>query len=221
MTRQTLKWIAGLALLGLIVTIFVMFRDQFSIHALPTLIKSYGLWAPFIFVVIYIIGVVAFLPGLVLTIAGGLLFGPWLGTALNIFSATVGATIAFILARYFAKDWVRDKIGGRLGLLVDGVEKEGWRFVAIMRLVPIFPFNILNYAFGLTNVRLLEYCLASAIFMLPGTFAYTYLGSLGLAAIEGEPRKFITQLVIAIGLIVLVAIIPWLIRHWRKSKDLL
>ncbi len=221
MISKWLRWAVGLIISVIIVSIFVMFREQITISTLPELIKSYGIWAPIIFMLVYIVSVVAFLPGAILTIVGGLLFGPWLGTALSIVSATLGASVAFILARYFAKDWVRSKMGDRLNVLINGVEKQGWRFVAIIRLVPLFPFNLINYAFGLTNVGLLEYALASFICMLPGTFAYTYLGSLGLAAIEGEPRQVITKLFIAIGLLVLVAIIRWLIRRWRKTKDLL
>ena len=88
----------------------------------------------------------------------------------------------------------------------------------MVRLIPLFPFNLLNYALGLTQVRLLTYIIASMIFMLPGAIAYTYLGSLGEKAITGEPAEIITGIFIAIGLLVLVAIIPWIVKKLRQKE---
>jgi uncharacterized membrane protein YdjX (TVP38/TMEM64 family) len=85
----------------------------------------------------------------------------------------LGATIAFMIARYVASDWVAARAGERLARLIRGVEEEGWRFVAFVRLVPLFPFNLVNYAFGLTRIRLGEYALASFVCMAPGALAYT------------------------------------------------
>ena len=95
-----------------------------------------------------------FVPGSVLTVAGGALFGPIWGTLWNLTGATLGATLAFVIARYVASDWVAARSGERLGRLMRGVEEEGWRFVAFVRLVPLFPFNLMDYAFGLTRIRL-------------------------------------------------------------------
>ena len=99
-----------------------------------------------------------------------------LGTVYNLTGATLGAALAFLIARYLASDRVARKTGGRVKQLIDGVENEGWRFVAFVRLVPLFPFNLLNYTLGLTRLRLLPYVIASYLFMLPGAIAYTYLG---------------------------------------------
>ena len=123
-----------------------------------------------------------FVPGSVMTLAGGALFGPLWGTLWNLIGAVLGATLAFVAARYVAAGFVARRAGARLKALVEGVEAEGWRFVAFVRLVPLFPFNLLNYALGLTRIRLAEYVIASAICMLPGTFAYTYLGYAGREA---------------------------------------
>jgi uncharacterized membrane protein YdjX (TVP38/TMEM64 family) len=100
---------------------------------------------------------VAFLPGAVFGLAGGALFGPVWGSLWNLIGATLGATLAFLAARYTAGDWVARRTGARLKALVEGVEAEGWRFVAFVRLVPLFPFNLLNYALGLTRIRLDHY----------------------------------------------------------------
>ncbi|MBF0128159.1 MAG: TVP38/TMEM64 family protein, partial [Magnetococcales bacterium] len=92
-----------------------------------------------IFVLLYILATILFLPGSVLTLAGGALFGPWLGGSLSLAGATIGAGIAFLIARHLAGDWVVQRAGGMAGRLLAGVEAEGWRFVAFVRLVPIFP----------------------------------------------------------------------------------
>jgi len=98
----------------------------------------------------------------------------------------LGATLAFMIARYVASDWVAARAGERLARLIRGVEEEGWRFVAFVRLVPLFPFNLVNYAFGLTRIRLGEYVLASFVCMAPGALAYTYLGYAGRVATSGQ-----------------------------------
>ena len=95
----------------------------------------------------------------------------------------LGATAAFLVARYLAADWVREKSGARLERLIKGVEAERWRFVAFTRLVPLIPFNLLNYALGLTRIPVIAYMVASLVCMAPGTLAYTWLGYAGREAI--------------------------------------
>ena len=130
--------------------------------------------------------------------------------------ATIGATIAFLIARYLASDWVSRKASGWLKQLIEGVETEGWRFVAFVRLVPIFPFNILNYALGLTRIRLFHYVITSYICMLPGAIAYTYIGYTGRnAAVGGE--GLIRKILLAMGLFVMVAFLPRFIRRLRQK----
>ena len=128
----------------------------------------------------------------------------------------MGATLAFLAARYLAADWVRRKAGGRLDRLIAGVEAEGWRFVAFVRLVPLFPFNLLNYALGLTRIPLLPYVVASLICMAPGTIAYTYLGYAGREAFAGGETMVRTGL-IALGLLALAAFIPRIVRRIRAA----
>jgi uncharacterized membrane protein YdjX (TVP38/TMEM64 family) len=137
-----------LLILGLAagVALAVIYRDRFDGAALEAWVQSAGIAAPLVFMLIYALAAVLFLPGSVLTLAGGALFGPVLGTFYNLTGATLGATLAFLIARYLASDWVARKAGGRVKQLINGVENEGWRFVAFVRLVPLFPFNLLNYA---------------------------------------------------------------------------
>jgi uncharacterized membrane protein YdjX (TVP38/TMEM64 family)/rhodanese-related sulfurtransferase len=165
---------------------------------------------------VYAVAAVLFLPGSVLTLAGGALFGPVLGTFYNLTGATIGATLAFLTARYLASDWVAAKTGGRLKQLINGVEGEGWRFVAFTRLVPLFPFNLLNYALGLTRIRLSHYLLATYTCMLPGAIAYTYLGYTGREAVGGG-EGLIQKALLALALLAVVAFLPRLIGKLRRG----
>lgn len=193
------RWLITIVSLAMIISLSIMYREQLNLANIQTLVNSFGIWAPIIFIVIYVFATVAFLPGLVVTLAGGLLFGAVWGTVYNLIGALTGATIAFLIARYLASDWIAKKTGGRLKQLIDGVNQEGWRFVAVVRLVPLFPFNILNYALGLTRIGICQYMIASAIFMLPATIAYTYIGSLGEAFINDGGIQLISKIGIGVG----------------------
>src|SRR5262249_55936736 len=105
-------------------------------------VEGLGVWGPLVFVGVYSLAPALWVPGAVLTLAGGALFGPLLGALLSLAGATVGATVAFLLARSVAADWVEQRLGRRLQAIKAGVEREGWRFVAFVRLVPVFPFNL-------------------------------------------------------------------------------
>src|SRR3989338_9875966 len=205
------------ALAGALV-LAVVYRDQIDVATLEAWIKDTGALGPAVFMLAYVIGTVLFLPGSVLTLAGGALFGPVAGTFYTLTGATLGATLAFLVARYIASDWVARKAGGRLKQLMEGVENEGWRFVAFTRLVPLFPFNLLNYAFGLTRIRLGHFIVASYLFMLPGAIAYTYLGYAGREAMAGG-EGLIQKGLLALALLAVVAFLPRFIRRLRKAPD--
>ncbi len=217
--KKILKIGSAMILIGAIVIAGLLLRDVFEFSKLNRFILDLGVWGPILFIGIYALATVLFLPGSVLTLTGGFVFGPLLGLLYNLTGAVLGATLAFLIARFIASDWVEHKIGGKLMSLKDGVEEQGWKFVAVVGLVPMFPFNLLNYALGLTQISLLGYVLASAIFMLPGAAAYTYLGTLGEAAISGEPKELLTKIVIAFSLLILVAMIPWMIKTFKKQNN--
>lgn len=199
------------------IAIAVIYRDHLDIVLLKTWLLGLGVAAPLAFMAVYALATVLFLPGAVLTLAGGALFGPVWGTLYNLTGATLGATLAFLLARYVASDWVRRKAGGRLGRVVEGVEAEGWRFVAFVRLVPLFPFNVLNYALGLTRISIWHYILASYVCMLPGALAYTYLGYAGREAVAGG-EGLIQKGLLALALLAVVVFLPPLIKRLRASR---
>jgi uncharacterized membrane protein YdjX (TVP38/TMEM64 family)/rhodanese-related sulfurtransferase len=200
--------IAGIAL-GFI------YREQLDPTSIQNSIENAGTAAPIIFMLVYITGTIFFLPGSVLTLLGGALFGPIIGTFINLTAATIGAMISFLISRFVAADWVAQKTGGRLKQLINGVENEGWRFVAFTRLVPLFPFNLLNYALGLTKIPFAQYSIASYICMFPGALAYTYLGYIGKEAATGG-EGLIQKAMLALALLAVVAFIPRLVNKYRK-----
>lgn len=201
------------------VALAMLYRDRFDAEALAAWTDSAGVAGPLLFMLIYAVATVLFLPGSVLTLTGGALFGPVLGTFVNLTGATLGATLAFLVSRYLASEWVAQRTGGRLKQLIAGVEEEGWRFVAFVRLVPLFPFNLLNYALGLTRIPLLQYIIASYICMLPGAIAYTYLGYAGREAVAGG-EGLIQKGLLALALLAAVAFLPRLIGRLRKPPML-
>lgn len=174
-------------------------------------LERFGPLAPIVFIAIYALATPLFVPGSLLTLTGGAIFGPVMGALWNLIGATLGATLAFLIARYAAAEWVARRAGQRLGRIIRGVEEEGWRFVAFVRLVPLFPFNVVNYAFGLTRIRLAEYMIASFVCMAPGAIAYTWLGYAGRAAATGEAGA-IRAAMVALALLAAVAFIPRLMR---------
>jgi len=158
--RRSLEWVAGLGPAGV-----------------------------FAFVVLYVLACVFMLPGSILTLGAGAVFGVVKGTAIVSVASTLGATASFLVGRHLARDRVARKIEGneRFRAIDEAVGREGWKIVGLTRLSPVFPFNLLNYAYGITRVRLRDYFFASWIGMFPGTVMYVYLGSLaGSIAALGE-----------------------------------
>lgn len=191
-------------------------RGDLTLDTLESRVHGAGIWGPLVFMAIYAIGTLLFLPGAVLTLAGGALFGPIAGTFYNLTGATVGATLAFLVARYLASDYITQRVGGRARQLIEGVEAEGWRFIAFVRLVPLFPFNVLNYALGLTRIKLSHYIITSYIAMLPGALAYTWLGYAGHEALAGD-RGWIQKSLLALGLLAVALFLPRLVGSLRRG----
>ena len=206
--------IAGLAS----VTLWAMLnRDQFNPASLDAWLASFGALGPLVYVILFAIGTVVFVPGSLFALAGGVLFGPVWGSVLNLAGATLGASLAFLTARYLAGDWASRKAGGSLKKLVSGVEAEGWRFVAFVRLVPLFPFNLTNYAFGLTRIGFLPYVITSFICMAPGAIAYTWLGYAGREAVAGNSSA-IKYGLLALGLLAAIVFLPRLFSRLKTAE---
>jgi uncharacterized membrane protein YdjX (TVP38/TMEM64 family)/rhodanese-related sulfurtransferase len=193
-------------------------RDQLDPAVLDSWLSRLGIWAPAVYVTVYAAGTVVFLPGSLFALAGGALFGPVWGTILNLLGATIGAAIAFVVARYVSGDWVARKAAGRLKQLIEGVEAEGWRFVAFVRLVPLFPFNLTNYALGLTRIAFPSYLVTSLLCMLPGAVAYTWLGHAGREALAGDATA-IRYGLLALGLMAAIVFVPRLAKRLRRTDS--
>jgi uncharacterized membrane protein YdjX (TVP38/TMEM64 family) len=179
---------------------------------------GYGYWAPLIYILLYSLAPALFMPGLPLTILGGMLFGPVWGVVYTIVGATSGACVAFLIARYLGRDWVSRKMtGARWRKLDVDVARHGWKIVALTRLIPLFPFNLLNYAFGVTRVRFFDYALTSFICMLPATIAYVSLSSSVGQLLKGELS---VEFAIGSGLIVLLSLLPLAWRRYAQRKKL-
>ncbi|MBI5893318.1 MAG: TVP38/TMEM64 family protein [Deltaproteobacteria bacterium] len=205
----------------LIITSIIIIRitgldDYLDKDKLQTYVKGFGMWGPLLYILIFSIAPSFFLPGLPITIAGGLAFGPIYGTIYTIIGATIGASIAFLVARYFARGFVERLFREQplLQTIDKGIEKKGWLFVAITRLIPIFPFNLLNYAFGLTKIKFSHYVIASFFCMLPATAAYVVFSSSIFDILKGNIS---VELIIGIVLIAAVSIIPVI---YKKRKGL-
>jgi len=175
------------------------------------------------FVVIYILACVFMLPGSILTLGAGAVFGVVKGTAIVSVASTLGATAAFLVGRHLARERVARRIEGnqRFRAIDEAVGREGWKIVGLTRLSPVFPFNLLNYAYGITGVRLRDYFFASWIGMFPGTVMYVYLGSLAgsLAALDkqGAGRTPLQWALYLVGLLATVAVTVLVTRIARAA----
>lgn len=187
-------------------------------------VNDLGAIAPIAFILIYIVATVAFLPGSVLTLGAGVLFGIVPGSLYVFVGATIGATLAFLAGRYVARGWISKKIAGnqKFSAIDRAVGQEGFKIVLLTRLSPVFPFNLLNYGLGVTGVALKDYVLAS-VGMIPGTIMYVYIGSLAgsIATIGGETNANpVAQWTIRIiGLIATVAVTLYVTKIARKALN--
>jgi len=199
------------------------FNPQILLRNALQWIESLGLVGGIAFIAIYIAASVAFLPGSILTLGAGVVFGVFLGAVYVFIGATIGAIAAFLVGRYLARGWISKKIEGnqKFAAIDKAVAREGFKIVLLTRLSPVFPFNLLNYAFGITGVSLKDYALGS-IGMIPGTVMYVYIGSLAgdLAKIgtEDQPTNLAVQWTIRIiGFMATVAVTIYVTRVARQA----
>ncbi|MBI2026660.1 MAG: TVP38/TMEM64 family protein [Deltaproteobacteria bacterium] len=169
------------AVLGILLLYFLTpFKDYLSHGNLQNLklwIQSLGFFAPFIFILLYIVATVLCLPGSALTILAGLIFGAAFGTILVVIGSNIGALASFLITRLLGRHVAEKFLRGRVAKIDKSIKKNGFYVVLWLRLVPLFPFNVLNYALGLTKVTVKQYVLGNVLGMLPGTFVYVSLGN--------------------------------------------
>ena len=226
MAEEKKGWVKLLIILVVLVGIVVLMRvlgltkyiSVQNIQKLNAWIKSFGAWGPVIYIGMFILSCVFFLPGIPITILGAVAFGAVKGTIYVSIGSTLGATAAFLIARYAARSMVEDwiKKNERLRKIDEGVREHGWRMLMITRLVPIFPFNVQNYVYGITNISLLTYVFVSWICMLPGTVAFVFAGG-ALVSGKGDIKKTMMYLAVAGIFFVIVSLIPGMIK--KRYKD--
>lgn len=178
-----------------------------------------GPWGAVVFITIYVVATVLFIPGSALTLGAGALFGVVYGSIYVSIGSTLGATCAFLVGRYLARNSIARKIEGnaRFAAIDRAVACEGWKIVGLTRLSPIFPFTLLNYAFGLTRVKLSHYVFASWIGMMPGTVMYVYLGSLAKAAAGERTRTTGEWVLYGVGLLATIVVTVLVTRIAKRA----
>jgi uncharacterized membrane protein YdjX (TVP38/TMEM64 family) len=208
----TARLVVGVLVLVVLIFIARRFGAGAALKDILDWISSLGALAPVVFIAIYIVACVMFVPGSILTIGAGVLFGLVWGSIYVSIASTTGAAAAFLVGRYLARDWVARKVedNSKFKAIDDAVGREGWKIVVLTRLSPIFPFNLLNYAFGLTKVGLRDYVVASWAGMIPGTLMFVYIGSLSgdlARAASGAPVQTPLRWALdAIGLAATIAV---------------
>ena len=197
---------------------FGVFLDRFV-----EWVEGLGTLGPIVFMLGYVVATVAFIPGSVLTLAAGAIFGLGQGVIYVMIGATTGASLAFLLARFVAREAIAQRVAGnpRFAAIDRAVGREGFKIVVLLRLSPVFPFNMLNYGLGLTNVRFTDY-VAASIGMLPGSLLYTYSGFVAgdivrLAGNAGPERGPGYYAVVGLGLAATIAVTTIVTRTARRA----
>jgi uncharacterized membrane protein YdjX (TVP38/TMEM64 family) len=216
----------ALALAALAALVALGRQGGAALPAFAAWVERQGAFGPVAFVLGYAVATVAFVPGALLTLAAGAIFGLVRGTVYVLVAATLGATLAFLVARYAARPWVEKRIAAnpRFSAVDRAVGTQGRRIVFLLRLSPVFPFNLLNYALGLTRVRFPDYLIAS-IGMLPGTLLYVYYGKLAgeVASLAGgapaAKKGAGYYAVLALGLVATIAVTTLVARIARRALD--
>ena len=218
---KTLAIALGLA--GLIAVSALLPVKDYTV-ALLSWIENMGVYGYAIFTLAYIGFTVLFLPGFILTLGAGAVFGLLGGFFVVVIGGTTGACLAFLLGRFFARDWVATKVEGskRFSAIDRAVGDKGWKIVFLTRLSPVFPFNLINYAYGLTKISFPHYALATLIGMLPGIFVYVYIGALAgdvarAAAGEQPDTGGLTMAMQGVGLLATIAVTFYITKLARQA----
>ena len=200
--KKHMPWLWALLLTGIIIWALVIPSSSLQLQKFINYIQSTGPISILLFILCYVAATVIFVPGLILTLGAGAVFGIWKGFLLVSIASTIAASTAFLLGRQFTGKWLLSKIrqNSRMDALRDAIESEGWKIVILARLSPLIPYTMLNYMFSLTSIRFSHYVIASWLGMIPGTLIYVYIGSLGSLGTDRE-KTAIEWMLIATGII--------------------
>lgn len=180
-TATVVRWATLACFLASVCLVIAALPVGEWLELLRNRVEGFGAWAPLAYALLYAAAATLFVPGSALSLAAGLLFGVWLGTAVVWLGATAAIVLSFLVARYAARGRVEEmaKTRPRFAAVDRAIGEQGWKIVALMRLSPVFPFSLQNYLYGITAIGFLPCVLASAVFIVPGTFMYVYLGFAG------------------------------------------
>jgi uncharacterized membrane protein YdjX (TVP38/TMEM64 family) len=173
-------------------------------------VQQLGPLGVIVFILVYALATVLFLPGWIFTVSAGLIYGVVVGTLVALTGAIIGATLAFLIARYLLRrnieEWTRKN--PRFRAIDEAIGKNGWKIVGLLRLSPLIPFNLSNYFYGITSISFGAYVAVSAVGMIPGTLLYAYLGAIGQAGISGGTAQHSKwqYVLLAVGLVATIAV---------------
>ncbi len=212
-------WLRWLIVIGAFLALLPFIPANRALRPALEWIDGLGSWGPVLFILIYIVATVLLVPGSALTFGAGALFGVVRGSLYVSLASTIGATCAFLIGRHLAREAVARRIehDPKFSAMDQAVADGGWKIVGLTRLSPLFPFTLLNYAFGITRVSLRDYVWASWLGMMPGTVMYVYLGSLAQAAASQRTRTPAEWTLYAVGLLATVAVTVFITRLARKA----
>ena len=204
MAARRVPW-GALLLAAAVVVLLVLSRVlpvERWLTAFQRWVEGLGFWAPLIYGAVYVLAAVLLVPGALLTVGAGLLFGVARGTVLVVVAATSAAALAFLIARHLARARVERWAARnpRFQAIDAAIREQGWKVVVLLRLSPLVPFSVSNYLYGLTAVRFWPYVLASAIGMIPGALLYVSIGAAGRAAAGGGGRSPLEWALLGLGL---------------------
>jgi uncharacterized membrane protein YdjX (TVP38/TMEM64 family) len=219
--QQALKLVVVIA--GLLALMYLGRQAGAYIPRFASWVEGLGIWGPIVYIAAYVLATVAFVPGSLLTLAAGAIFGVVKGAATVFTGATLGACAAFLVSRYLARQAIERRLEGneKFAKIDSAVGDEGRKIVFLLRLSPVFPFNLLNYGLGLTRVRFADYAIAS-VGMLPGTFLYVYYGKVAgdvaaLAGGAGLEKGWESWALLIVGLVATLIVTTVVTRIARKS----
>ncbi len=217
------KWI-GVAVAVVVLIIAVKFLPVTTwLRHFTDWIKGLGPLGIILYMGVYAVATVLFLPGWIFTVGAGIAFGLLWGTFAAICGATIGASLAFLLSRYVARDSISKRFGKnkKFKQIDAAIGKQGWKMVGLLRLSPLIPFNLSNYLYGLTAIAFVPYVIASFVGMLPGTLLYVYLGTVGKIGLEaskgGTHRSPLEYAFLAIGLLATVVVTVFVTRAAKSA----
>lgn len=208
MKTTQIKWVS-IAVIAVSILLLVRALPAEALQgALKDWIEGLGTWGPVMFAAIYVMATICLVPGSLLTLAAGAIFGLAVGFVTVSIAATTGAAFAFLISRYFARAKVEAmaKSSAKFRAVDDAISEGGWKIVGLLRLSPAIPFNWQNYLYGLTKIRFWPYVLTSWIAMMPGTFMYVYLGHVAGATSGGGEKSTAQWVLLVVGLVATISV---------------